>query len=41
MARSNLSRRQFITRTGLVVGGVAIAPSVLAACGDSGGGDAN
>lgn len=43
MARSNLSRRQFITRTGLVVGGVAIAPSVLAACGGSsdGGGDAN
>ncbi|MFM7617250.1 MAG: PotD/PotF family extracellular solute-binding protein [Actinomycetes bacterium] len=43
MARPNLSRRQFITRTGLVVGGVALAPSVLAACGDSGGGggDAN
>ncbi|MFM7060583.1 MAG: spermidine/putrescine ABC transporter substrate-binding protein [Actinomycetes bacterium] len=43
MARSNLSRRQFITRTGLVVGGLSLAPSVLAACGDSGGGggDAN
>ena len=24
MARSNLSRRQFMTRTGLVVGGVAL-----------------
>ena len=33
MARQNLSRRQFLTRTGLAVGGVAIAPSLLAACG--------
>lgn len=40
MARQNLSRRQFLTRTGLAVGGVAIAPSLLAACG-GGGSDAN
>jgi len=40
MARQNLSRRQFLTRTGLAVGGVAIAPSLLAACG-GGSSDAN
>ena len=39
MARQNLSRRQFLTRTGLAVGGVAIAPSLLAACGGGSGGD--
>jgi spermidine/putrescine transport system substrate-binding protein len=33
MAR-NVSRRQFMTRAGLAVGGVAIAPSLLAACGN-------
>ncbi len=42
MARQNLSRRQFLTRTGLAVGGVAIAPSLLAACGGGGSeGDKN
>ncbi|MBJ7281666.1 MAG: spermidine/putrescine ABC transporter substrate-binding protein [Acidimicrobiia bacterium] len=42
MARQNLSRRQFLTRTGLAVGGVAIAPSLLAACGGgSSDGDKN
>ena len=41
MARQNLSRRQFLTRTGLAVGGVAIAPSLLAACGGGSGGDKN
>ncbi len=30
-----VTRRDFITRTGLAVGGLAIAPSVLAACGGS------
>lgn len=42
MSRQNLSRRQFLTRTGLAVGGVAIAPSLLAACGGgSSDGDKN
>lgn len=42
MPRQNLSRRQFLTRTGLAVGGVAIAPSLLAACGGgSSDGDKN
>jgi spermidine/putrescine transport system substrate-binding protein len=30
-----VTRRDFITRTGLAVGGLAIAPSILAACGGS------
>jgi spermidine/putrescine transport system substrate-binding protein len=37
--KSGLSRRQFLGRTGLVAGGVALTPSVLSACGDSGGGN--
>ena len=42
MARQNLSRRQFLTRTGMAVGGVALAPALLAACGGgSSGGDEN
>jgi spermidine/putrescine transport system substrate-binding protein len=36
--RTGLNRRQFLGRAGLMAGGVALAPSVLAACGDSGGG---
>jgi spermidine/putrescine transport system substrate-binding protein len=35
MARLAMSRRQFIGRTGLVLGGLAIAPTALAACGGS------
>lgn len=41
MARLGMSRRQFLGRTGAVVGGLAVAPTLLAACGsddDSGGG---
>ena len=34
-----LSRRRFLVRSGLGVGGAMLAPSLLAACGDSGGGD--
>jgi spermidine/putrescine transport system substrate-binding protein len=41
MARQNLSRRQFLTRSGLALGGVAVAPAILAACGGDGGGGAN
>jgi spermidine/putrescine transport system substrate-binding protein len=37
-ARLGLSRRQFLGRTGALVGGLAVAPSVLAACGGSDGG---
>ena len=41
---NRLTRRQFITRTGLAAGGLALGPSILAACGDdstssSGGSD--
>jgi spermidine/putrescine transport system substrate-binding protein len=46
LARIGMSRRQFLGRTGALLGGLAIAPSVLAACGGSdsdsgsgGGGD--
>ena len=35
MARFAMSRRQFIGRAGLVMGGLAISPAVLAACGGS------
>jgi spermidine/putrescine transport system substrate-binding protein len=38
--RSGVSRRQFLGRAGLMAGGVAMTPAVLAACGDSGGGSA-
>ncbi len=41
MARQNLSRRQFLTRSGLALGGVAIAPAILAACGGGSGGGGN
>jgi len=37
MARIGMSRRQFLGRTGALVGGLAIAPTVLAACGSGGG----
>jgi spermidine/putrescine transport system substrate-binding protein len=40
LARLGMSRRQFLGRTGAVLGGLAIAPTMLAACGgddDSGG----
>ncbi len=39
LARLGMSRRQFLGRTGALLGGLAVAPSVLAACGssDSGG----
>jgi spermidine/putrescine transport system substrate-binding protein len=36
MARVGMSRRQFLGRTGAVLGGLAVAPTVLAACGSSG-----
>jgi spermidine/putrescine transport system substrate-binding protein len=36
-AREGWSRRQFLGRAGLALGGFAIAPSVLAACGGSSG----
>lgn len=39
-ARAALSRRQFMTRASMLVGGIAVAPSLLAACGgddDNGG----
>jgi spermidine/putrescine transport system substrate-binding protein len=36
-ARSAVNRRQFLGRAGLMAGGVALAPSILAACGDDGG----
>ena len=36
---NNINRRRFLTRAGFVVGGVAVGPSFLAACGgDKGGG---
>jgi spermidine/putrescine transport system substrate-binding protein len=38
MARLGMSRRQFLGRTTAIVGGLAVAPSVLAACGSSDGG---
>ena len=38
MARLAMSRRQFLGRSGMVLGGLAVAPAVLAACGSSGGG---
>jgi spermidine/putrescine transport system substrate-binding protein len=43
LASLGMSRRQFLGRTGAVLGGLAVAPSLLAACGDdddsgSGGG---
>mgnify|MGYP003343108366 CR=1 FL=1 len=41
MARQNLSRRQFLTRSGLALGGVAVAPAILAACGGGSGGGGN
>jgi spermidine/putrescine transport system substrate-binding protein len=37
-ARAGINRRQFIGRAGLVAGGVALTPSLLAACGDDTGG---
>ena len=36
-ARAGLNRRQFLGRAGLMAGGIALAPSILAACGDDGG----
>jgi len=45
LARLGMSRRQFLGRTGALLGGLAVAPSVLAACGgsddDSGGSGGN
>ncbi|HSL56516.1 MAG TPA: spermidine/putrescine ABC transporter substrate-binding protein [Acidimicrobiales bacterium] len=38
MAASPLSRRRFLSRAGLVIGGVALGPTILAACGDDDGG---
>ncbi len=38
MARLAMSRRQFLGRSGVVLGGLAVAPAILAACGSSGGG---
>src|SRR4051794_26577332 len=35
LASLGTSRRQFLTRAGLTLGGLAVAPSVLAACGSS------
>jgi branched-chain amino acid transport system substrate-binding protein len=35
---NNINRRLFLTRAGLIAGGVAVGPSVLAACGGKGGG---
>jgi spermidine/putrescine transport system substrate-binding protein len=35
-ARTGIDRRQFLGRAGLVAGGVALTPSLLAACGDDG-----
>ncbi|GFG52389.1 ABC transporter substrate-binding protein [Mycolicibacterium agri] len=35
---SNINRRVFLTRAGLVMGGAMAAPSLLAACGGGGGG---
>ncbi len=32
--RAGIDRRQFMTRAGLLAGGIAVAPSVLAACSD-------
>lgn len=37
---NRVSRRQFMTRSGLVLGGAMVAPQVLAACGGGDGGDA-
>lgn len=34
---NRVTRRQFMTRSGLVLGGAVVAPQVLAACGDGGG----
>ncbi len=39
LARLGMSRRQFLGRTGAVLGGLAIAPTMLAACGDDDNGD--
>jgi spermidine/putrescine transport system substrate-binding protein len=43
MAQLGMSRRQFLGRTGALLGGIAVAPTVLAACGgdddDGSGGD--
>ena len=38
MARLAMSRRQFLGRSTALVGGLAVAPAILAACGSSGGG---
>ena len=36
---NNINRRLFLTRAGLMVGGVVAGPSLLSACGgDTGGG---
>jgi spermidine/putrescine transport system substrate-binding protein len=40
-ARPGIDRRQFLGRAGLVAGGVALTPSLLAACGDSSGGSSS
>src|SRR3954466_916489 len=37
MARLAMSRRQFLGRSGSVLGGLAVAPAILAACGSDGG----
>lgn len=37
-AAGGLSRRQFLERAGLVMGGIAVGPALLAACGGSSGG---
>jgi spermidine/putrescine transport system substrate-binding protein len=36
LARAGMSRRQFLGRTGAVLGGLTVAPAVLAACGGGG-----
>lgn len=38
MARLGMSRRQFLGRSSALVGGIAVAPAILAACGGSSGG---
>ncbi len=37
-SRSRIGRREFLARMGLIAGGAAVAPGVLAACGGGGGG---
>jgi len=38
---SYINRRRFLTRAGLIAGGVVAGPSLLSACGGGGGGGAS